>query len=322
MYSWGSDTSTWANPGKYDYDSAKAPYLEDMAEKAKAKGPKTYLKKKEPKLELVDPKGKTISSNSENPIIFGIDGTGSMARWPYEFWDRAPLLYQTLSQYREDVEICFSVIGDAYSDDWPTQVCDFDKGPDLDDKLAALLGEGGGGPGIRESYELWAYFMDQHCETPNAVSPFLFILGDEKFYDVINPDQVKAIFGDELQGEMDAMKVWQSLAQRYDIRLLRKSYPGKNEQILPQWEEAIGVQNIIPIYDPLRVVDVAMGLVAKKWGYFDNFQDNLSARQDSKNIELVMESLRAAPDMDIANMKSTYSTSASAKQSQSLLAED
>ncbi len=322
MYSWGNDTSTWNKPGAYKYDSAKAPYLEDLAEEAAEKGPRTYAKKKEPKIELVDSKGKTISSDSANPVIFGIDGTGSMQTWPFEFFDRAPLIYQTLSQYRDDVEIAFSVIGDAYCDDFPLQVTHFDKGVDLDDKLKALHGEGRGGPGIRESYELWAYFMNEHSETPNAVNPFLFVLGDERFYDAVNPAQVKKYTGDVLQGEMDSINVWKQLGQKYDIWLLRKSYPGRDDEIIPQWEEAIGPQKIIPIYDPMRVVDTAMGVVAKRWGHFSDFNVNINARQDSEKVSEVMESLRAVSEADLADMDSKYSSPGSVVKSKSLVADE
>ncbi|MBI2666263.1 hypothetical protein HYX13_01490 [Candidatus Woesearchaeota archaeon] len=305
MYSWGSDdTAGWKNPGGYKYDEAKAPYLEDLAKKAEKEGPRTYLKKREPDMKQVDPKGKTISTQSKNPIIFGIDGTGSMQKWPAEFFDRAPLLYQTLSQYRDDVEISFSVIGDAIADDFPLQVADFDKGVALDAKLKALHGEGRGGPGIRESYELFAYFMLEHAETPKAEKPFLFILGDEKFYDAVNPAQVEKYIGDKPQ-EMSSIKVWQELAKRYDIRLLHKEYPGRDEEVLTQWREAIGTQNIVPIYDSLRVVDVAMGLVAKSWGHFDDFEKNLGARQDEEGVSTVMQSVRAAPEF-AEGIKSIY----------------
>ena len=163
--------------------------------------------------------------------------------------------------------------------------------------------------------------MHEHAEIPNAVSPFMIIMGDEKFYDVINPDQVKHYFGDELQGEMDAMSIWKGLAQKYDIRLLRKQYPGRDDEIVEQWSEAIGTQNIIPVYDPMRVVDVAMGLIAKRWGHFEDFGENLSARQSKKSIAEVMQSLRAAPDLDLSNMKSKIATSKSALKSKSLLEE-
>src|SRR3989338_5924965 len=191
MYSWGDDTSTWKNPGAYDYGSARKPYLEDLAKDAADKGPRSYALKSSPNLALVDPKGKTIKTESEDVIVVAVDGTGSMQTWPAEIFDRLPLLYQTLSKYRPDTELSFSVIGDAAADNWPVQITNFGKGPTLDDYLKAVKAEGGGGPGIRESYELWAYAIDKKVTTPKATSPFLIIMGDEKFYDPIKPEQVK-----------------------------------------------------------------------------------------------------------------------------------
>lgn len=317
MYSWGDDTATWNNPGKYDYGSAKKPYLDDLAKDAASKGPRDYSSKRMPKLDLINPKGKTIVSESENVVIIGIDGTGSMQHWPAEIFDRLPLLYQTLSKYRDDVEISFSVIGDAISDQWPTQISAFGKGVTLDDYLKALCAEGGGGGGMHESYELFAYFMQNHCKTLKAKSPTMIIMGDEMFYDKINPKQVKHYLGDALQEPLDARMVWQDLSNRFDIYLLRKSYPNHDKEIEDQWSEAIGKQKIIPLYDPTRVVDVALGIIAKKWGHFDDFGKNLSARQDDKNKELVMASLRAASIID-PDLKSKVLGAVSGKKSKTL----
>ncbi|MEK6964422.1 MAG: hypothetical protein AABX70_08440 [Nanoarchaeota archaeon] len=320
MYSWGDDTKNWKSPGAYDYGSARAPYLDDLKKEAAAKGSeRSYSKKKAPNLDLVDPNGKTISSDSEDPVILAVDGTGSMKTWPAEIFDRLPLLYQTLSKYKPCVDISFSVIGDANSDQWPVQISNFGKGPTLDDYLKALQPEGGGGPGIRESYELWAYFMMSRCTTPNAKDPFMIIMGDEKFYDTINPAQVKKHLGVTTQA-LDAVEVWKELGQRYDIRFLRKEndMPGKNPEIIAKWEEALGPGHIVPVYDPMRVVDVAMGLIAQRWGNFGDFKTNLSARQDAGGIEAVMTSLRAAPGLP-PGMKSKLKLTAGSKKSTSLL---
>ena len=78
MYSWGDDTSTWKKPKAYDYGSARKPYLDDLAKEADANGPRTYASKKGPNLQFVDPMGKTISTDSTNPLVWLVDGTGSM----------------------------------------------------------------------------------------------------------------------------------------------------------------------------------------------------------------------------------------------------
>ena len=63
-------------------------------------------------------------------------------------------------------------------DRFPLQVTDFAKGVALDERLAALYGEGGGGGGAKESYELFAWFVKNRVATPEAEKPFLIIYGD------------------------------------------------------------------------------------------------------------------------------------------------
>ena len=195
MYSWGNDESTWKNPGGYQFDDA--PYLKKVADEVKTKGitERTYSTNLGPDMGLVDPKGKVIRSESKNPIIFGVDGTMSMQSWPGEIFDRLPLFYKTLAQYRADVEVSFSVVGDAKWDDWALQVADFGKGTVLDDHLKALYAEGRGGPGLEESYGLWAHFMNTQVETPNAEKPILFLACDEMFYKTVDPAHIKKYLG-------------------------------------------------------------------------------------------------------------------------------
>lgn len=297
MYSWGDDTATWKNPSAYDFGDARRGYMKGLAKSAAAKGPRTYARGRAPDLKLVSPHKKDIKSESENPVIVAVDVTGSMHTWPAEIFDRLPLLYQTLSKYKQDVEVSFSAIGDAFCDSFPLQVGQFDKGTALDDILKALCPEGGGGGQHFESYELWAYFMKNHCETPKAKSPFMFIMGDEGFYEKVNAEAVRHIIGDELRQEQNAACIWQELAKRYNIYLLHKPYDDArlDKEILEQWGGAIGSQRVIPVYESTRVVDVAMGIIARSWGRFDDFKVNLSARQDEKGIDTVMKSLRHVP---------------------------
>lgn len=298
MYSWGDDTSTWKKPKGYDYGSARGDYLKTL-KKAAGDDERSYEAKSGPTLNLVDPKGKKITTQSQNPVIIGIDGTGSMQKAPAEIFDRLPLLYQTLSKYRPDIELSFSVIGDANIDKWPVQTTQFGKETVLDSYLKALCAEGGGGPGIRESYELWAFNLLEHAEIPKATSPFLIIMGDEKFYEQVDPKQAKKYLDLGLQSPVESMEVWKKLGQRFSIYLLQRPYAGgPTDEIRAQWTHAIGEQHVIPVLDDLRFVDVAMGLIAKQWGAISDFAENLSARQDEKSIEAVMESLRAAPDID------------------------
>ena len=295
MYSWGDDTSTWKRPGAYKYGSARRAYMDRDASAAAAKGPRTYGLGSRPNSTLVGTRGKDISSDSEHPIILATDVTGSMSHWPGEIFDRLPLLYQTLANYQTDLEVSFAAIGDAYSDSYPLQVSAFGKGPTLDDYLKALYPEGGGGGQTKESYDLFAYFMLHHCATPKATSPFLIIFGDEGFYEEVNPDQVAHYIGDTLQDTISTADVWKGLLQRFDLYLLHKEYGGSDKFIVDQWADAIGRQRIVPLPSAERAVDIAMGLIARKWGKLGDFSVNISARHDSKTVDTVMKSLRYLP---------------------------
>jgi hypothetical protein len=228
-----------------------------------------------------------------------------MSRWPAEICDRLPLLYQTLSQYRSDAEFCFAAIGDAYCDSYPLQVNDFGKGLELEEHVKALGCEGGGGGQVSETYELLGHFIDTHCSTPKATSPFLFIFGDEKFYNTVNPAQVEHYIGDKIQSPIDSQKVWDSLNQKFNVYFLQKAYGGygrdsTTREVKRHWEKAIGSQRVIDLPSMERAVDVAMGIVARHWGQYDDFGKNLSARQGDKSVrdavhKTIHKSLRHLP---------------------------
>ena len=286
MYGWGGSTSDWRGKAKKDYDfgSARAKYDKIAAD---ASGPRVYSRKREPDMDLVDPRGKKLVSKSKNPIVIGVDVTGSMANWPGEIFDRLPLLYQTLGKYEEDLEICFAAIGDATSDSYPLQVNDFGKGAELEKKLKALGCEGGGGGHITESYELFGHFMNTRCELPNAKSPFLIIYGDETFYDRIKPKEVKHYIGDSLESPLESKTMWKELMTKFNVYHLHKPYDhsDRDDEIKRNWKEALGDQRVIDLPSMERSVDVAIGLIAKHWGEYNDFKKSLDARHDDSGVK-------------------------------------
>ncbi len=294
MYSWGGSTGGWKGSKKYDYGSARARYDKDASAAGVMGIHRSYSASSMPDMDLVDAVGKTISSDSTDPIVIGVDVTGSMASWPGEIFDRLPLLFQTLGKYKPNAEFAFCAIGDATCDQYPLQVNDFSNDINELEKAVKALGcEGGGGGQISESYELFGYFMLNHCNTPNATSPFLLIYGDEKFYDRVDPGQVKHFVGDRLQDPVDSDDMWKQLIGKFNLYHLRKSYGGHNKEIQARWSKAIGRQRIVDVPDPERAVDIGMGLIAKKWGQYGDFTGSLDARHDDSSLKAsVHKSLR------------------------------
>ena len=288
MYGWGDDMSNWARPKAYAYaGSSRAKRARTQAaKKSKQRGGRSYLDRSSPDMNLVDPCGKVISTQSTNPVVVAVDVTGSMSHWPYEIFDRLPLLYQTLSQYREDVEISFVAIGDATSDRYPLQVCDFSKGIGLEDQLNGLYGEGGGGGTVRESYELFAHFLLNQCRAPNAQRPFLILYGDEGFYENVSAQHIRHYLGGQASRDVNSLRIWEALSESWNMFHLRKPYGrGHDAEIENQWAEAIGRERIVSLSGPERAVDLALGLIARSWGHFDDFTVNMSARQSAKAVK-------------------------------------
>jgi hypothetical protein len=200
------------------------------------------------------------------------------------------------------MEVSFAAIGDATCDNHPLQVNQFGKGLALEDHVKALYGEGGGGGQTTESYELYAWLADNKVRTPNATKPFLFIVGDEKPYATVNPSQVRHYIGDDLQGPVPGVDVWKSLVSKYSLFFLQKPYDtgfdgDVTKDVTGTWSRLIGKQRIVPLPSPDRVVDIAMGIVAKGWGEYGDFDKNLAARQPDDVRMSVHASLRHVPDV-------------------------
>jgi hypothetical protein len=253
---------------------------------------------------MIDPH-KKVSSASKNPLIVAVDVTGSMANWPFEIFDRLPLLYNTLVQYREDLEICFAAIGDAAADRWPLQVTEFAKGYDLEQQLHALYGEGGGGD-APESYGLFAYWVETHVATPNAAKPFLIVFGDAPMHPTIPRKEIARLIGtgptgqgfwNNLLGEqgsgLDSLATWRRVASQWNTWFLRRPTGRKGDEVDQQWKQAVGADHLFRIDDEQRAVDYAMGLVARSWGRFEDFQKNMRARHEEGKVKEVAERIRA-----------------------------
>ena len=290
MYSWLEDTSEWFGAGKYRYGPGGATKRLAAAEKERALGPRSYEKKDQPNRKIIDPQ-KHISTESKNPLIIAVDVTGSMATWPFEIFDRLPLLYNTLSQYREDLEVCFAAIGDAAVDDWPLQVTSFAGGFDLEQLLGSLYGEGGGGD-APESYGLFAHWVNTHVEIPSAEEqPFLIVFGDVTMHKHVPHSQIAHYLGDESGQDVDALAAWRQVTKTWNTWFLRRPTGSPNDKVDQQWGQAVGAQKIVHIEDEQRAVDYAMGLVARSWGHFGDFKDNMRARQSDDKVESVSKVL-------------------------------
>ena len=115
MYTWDDDGSSWYGTGRYAYSPATAAKRAKESERASASGPRTYAARSGPNETLVDPR-RTVSTDSTNPIVIAVDVTGSMANWPFEIFDRLPLLFNLRRDPFEKAKIGSNTYEDWYID--------------------------------------------------------------------------------------------------------------------------------------------------------------------------------------------------------------
>ncbi len=241
-----------------------------------------------------------LVSTASNVIIVVSDMTGSMGRWPGEIFKRLPLLYDRASKYLEtdDLEILFIAHGDARTDEYPIQATFFGRGKELDEYLASFKNCDGGGQGT-ESHELVAYFLEKHVNLSCAQNVYTFFLTDEAACDSVSARHVDEHLGDrnvdpKLKKTKNLFRVLKRKMQVFTI-LCKTNYYDP-EPIKNWWKSTIGMENVVPLSDSRRVVDVMLAVMAKIVGQLGVFESDLADRQlgmphGEENMETVMSSV-------------------------------
>jgi hypothetical protein len=101
-------------------------------------------------------------------------------------------------------------------------------------------------------------------------------------------EQVAHYLGDET-GDVDALEAWHQVTETWNTWFLRRPTGKPGDTVDEQWGKAIGEQKIMHIRDEQRAVDYCMGLIARAWGHFGDFKDNMRARQSEEKVASVSE---------------------------------
>ena len=190
------------------------------------------------------------------PIAVLFDVTGSMGSVPRTLQTKLPQLLGLLTRkgYAKDPHIMFGAVGDATCDRVPLQVGQFESDNRMDDDLARIVLEGGGGGQKKESYELAMYFMARHTALDSVVKRgrrgYLFLIGDEMPYPRVNPKEVKKFIGDGLGEPISTEAIIAELQRTFDVYYLMPTDAGwgGDPEILARWRQLLG-QNVIELDD-------------------------------------------------------------------------
>lgn len=255
--------------------------------------------------ETLDPKGITRESRdsedhpNSNAIAVLFDVTGSMGNIPRELQEKLPNLLSLLIRkgYVDDPQILFGAVGDATCDRVPLQIGQFESGNEMENDLGNIFIEGGGGGGRRESYELGMYFFANKtsidCLEKRGDKGYLFTIGDEMPYRIIDKDIIKEIFDDTLQADLTIEEVIDKVKDQYHyfhILPERGSYYGNND-IKDTWVNLLD-QNLLHLDNS----DAVCELIAMAIGIQEDVIDIDSGVAD-------LEEVGTSPDITLSVSK-------------------
>jgi hypothetical protein len=233
-------------------------------------------------LPLVNGKCRTVDCFHRYPIVCMLDVTGSMGDSVYVIYEKLGTFFLEIQKqnYLDDPAISFAAIGDCYCDRVPLQVAQFSQSMELTAYLEQLYIEHGGGGQTSESYETMLYYYSKYCELQNTEVPFLFIIGDEGFYDKVRGEHRREYFGEPLATDISAEVVFDEIKQKFagNVFLLHLPYGSDaDEKILRQWRAMLG-ERVIHLDDPTLVIEVMLGIIAMTMNkrsmktYLDDFR--------------------------------------------------
>lgn len=215
---------------------------------------------------VMQPKNRRLTCKAKSPVVLACDVTGSMNVLPKIFLGKAPMVVREIvtRKYLADAACSVCGVGDVVFDRAPLQFGEFAPPKETGDWLARVYPEGGGGGGEPfESYEFAAWFYGNRCELPNAETPFFFITADEKFRETLTTSELNEYFGGENE-KMTAASAFKGLRQKFkdNVFLIHRRYPGRDEEIVRQWEGVLGADHVIRLQSDEAVADVILGVIA------------------------------------------------------------
>lgn len=240
----------------------------------------------------LDPKGVDRESRDSDvhpeSLAIGVmfDVTGSMNRLPGQIQQKLPTLMNLLISkgYVEHPQILFGAIGDAYSDKAPLQVGQFESGLEMEDDIQLIFLEGNGGGQRRESYQLAHYFFARHtkidCHEKRGKKGYLFTMGDEAPYLVIDRHQVERLIGDTLESDIRFEDLLKELTERYEVFHIiceQGSYP-HDTGIETEWTKLLG-ERVLKLEDINGVAE----LIATTIGLCEGTTDMATAAVNLKD---------------------------------------
>jgi hypothetical protein len=205
-------------------------------------------------------------------LIMALDVTGSMGpvldvmaktamnTLVTELLDRKPVT---------DPAIMCMGIGDAEAGDRaPLQVTQFESDIRIQEQLAQLFLEGGGGGNNYESYLLAHYFAARHTKTDcfdkRGKRGYLFTIGDECPTPYLRKQDIERVTGDVVQADLrwdDVLTESSRMYHVYHVVVEQGSYfRTASDRVRREWTEALG-QRVLFLPDQSKLAEVIVSAI-------------------------------------------------------------
>lgn len=210
-----------------------------------------------------DPKGIALreSCDSEDhpnsrAIILGLDVTGSMGIIAENMAkEQLGTLVQGIldRQPFADPQIMIMGIGDAYCDEAPLQVSQFESDIRIAQQLVDIYLEGRGGGNDSESYDLPWYFAGERtkidCFDKRGEKGYLITIGDEMPPAGLHEHHLKEIFGTGFESGSRPEQSLKKAQERYEVFHIiveQGNYArGNLSRVKPAWRALIGKRAVL-----------------------------------------------------------------------------
>lgn len=213
----------------------------------------------------LDPKGVKVRESRDSDahpnalaisVIF--DVTGSMASVPGLVQKKLTKLMEILldKKYCEDPQIMSGAIGDYHADRVPLQAGQFESGIEIDEQLGHIYLERGGGGSYEESYQQALYFLARKtsldCWEKRGKKGFAFLIGDEKPYGAMSPQEISDVFGDTVQEAVTTRDLIREVQERFHLFFIIPNNTShySDPHLRETWSGLIGAENVIMLEDP------------------------------------------------------------------------
>lgn len=156
-------------------------------------------------------------------------------------------------------------VGDAYSDRGPLQVTQFEPDIKIAQQLAQIWLEGNGGGNGGESYHLPWYFAARHtsidCFEKRKKKGYLFTVGDENPHKVLTREQVKTIFGDDIERDLTSAELLDMVSRSYHVfHLLVEESNSCTAAVKRNWQALLG-ERAIPMSDHTKLAELIVSTI-------------------------------------------------------------